>query len=73
MSHANSKWLLFFLFLICFSVLTADVTIRSFDVFRKVFGNVLWFFMIVKLVTDFDKVKMVLKGTGRIAYRDTDL
>ena len=61
LEHTNTKWLLFFLFLICVSFLISDVTIRAFDVFRRIFGHIIWYVIIVKVVTDLDKLKMVFK------------
>lgn len=61
LSHANTKWLLFLLFLVIVSIATSDVTIRSVDIFRRVFGHIVWFVIIVKVVTDLDKLKLVFK------------
>lgn len=47
----NGRLLLFFLFLIVLSVLTAEVTYPAFDKFKAVFGYILLFFMIAKLLT----------------------
>ncbi|MCK5091198.1 MAG: hypothetical protein KAR30_01605, partial [Gammaproteobacteria bacterium] len=55
--HSNSRWLLFFLGLLVLSVLTADVTLYSFDKFKLVLGYLFWYFMIVKLVTDMNKLR----------------
>lgn len=56
--HVNSKWLLFFLSLLSLSVLTADVTLYSFNVLKLVLGYLFWYVMIVKLVTDLRKIRM---------------
>jgi probable O-glycosylation ligase (exosortase A-associated) len=61
LSHTNTKWLLFLLFLVIVSIATSDVTIRSVDIFRRVFGHIVWFVIIVKVVTDLDKLKLVFK------------
>lgn len=57
LKHPNSKWLLFLLFLLAVSVLVADVTEFAFKIFKLVFGFVLWYYIIVKLVTDVSKIK----------------
>ncbi|MFA7386484.1 MAG: O-antigen ligase family protein [Thiohalobacteraceae bacterium] len=49
--HRNSRWLLFFMALLVISVLTADVTEFSFNMFTAVLGFVFWYYMIIKLVT----------------------
>ena len=49
--HRNSRWLLFFMVLLVISVLTADVTEFSFNMFTAVLGFVFWYYMIIKLVT----------------------
>ena len=58
-SHPNTKWLLFLLFLLVFSVLIADVTFYSYMVLNNVFGFVLWHYIIIKNVTSVEKVKGV--------------
>ncbi|MCU7874353.1 MAG: O-antigen ligase family protein [Candidatus Thiodiazotropha sp. (ex Lucinoma borealis)] len=57
LKHPNTKWLLFLLFLLAVSVLVADVTEFAFKIFKLVFGFVLWYYIIVKLVTDVSKIK----------------
>ncbi len=59
LGHANTKLLLCFLFLITISVLISDVTRYSYDVFKLGLGNVFWYVMVVKLVTDLGKLKKV--------------
>lgn len=49
--HRNSRWLLFFLALLVTAIFTADVTLNSFNVFKTVVGFVIWYYLIVKLVT----------------------
>ncbi len=49
--HSNSRWLLYFLLLLVISVLTAEVTQYSFNVFKTVLGFAFWYYIIVKLVT----------------------
>ena len=49
--HRNSRWLQFFLALLIISVLTADVTEFSFNMFKGVLGFVFWYYIIIKLVT----------------------
>ena len=58
-SHVNTKLILFFLFLLTFSVLISDVTMYSFKIFKNALANVFWFMMIVKLASDYDKIKKV--------------
>ncbi|MFI0416515.1 MAG: O-antigen ligase family protein [Candidatus Thiodiazotropha sp.] len=55
--HQNSKLFLFFLFLLAISVIVADVTEFSFKIFKLVFGFILWYYIIIKIVTDIDKIK----------------
>ncbi|MEW8069018.1 MAG: O-antigen ligase family protein [Candidatus Thiodiazotropha sp.] len=55
--HNNTKLFLFFLFLLAISVLVADVTEFSFKIFKLVFGFILWYYIIIKIVTDIDKIK----------------
>ncbi|MEW8522799.1 MAG: O-antigen ligase family protein [Candidatus Thiodiazotropha endolucinida] len=55
--HHNSKLFLFFLFLLAISVIVADVTEFSFKIFKLVFGFILWYYIIIKIVTDIDKIK----------------
>ncbi len=49
--HSNSSWLLYFLLLLVISILTAEVTEYSFNVFKTILGFVFWYYIIVKLVT----------------------
>ena len=55
--HKNTKWILFFIFLLGVSVLKSDVTLYSYNIFKVVMGFVFWYYMIVRLLTDLDKVK----------------
>lgn len=58
-SYRNSRWLLFFMALLAVSVLTADVTEFSFTVFKLVLGFVFWYYIIVKLVIDERRMRML--------------
>jgi probable O-glycosylation ligase (exosortase A-associated) len=58
-SHANTKWLMFFLFLLMFSALISEVTFYSFEVLNNVFGFLLWHYIIVKNVTSVGRIKGV--------------
>ena len=55
-----TKWILFFLSLLVLSVLIADVTLYSWTIFKFVLGYVFWYIMLVKLVTDLDRLKSVI-------------
>ena len=55
-----TRWILFFLFLLVVSVLIADVTLYSWTIFKFVLGYVFWYIMLVKLVTDLDRLKSVI-------------
>ncbi|ANO50963.1 O-antigen ligase family protein [Woeseia oceani] len=55
--NVTTKWLFFYLFLLAFSVLIADVTLYSWTVFKFALGYVFWYVMIVKLATDVAKLK----------------
>ncbi len=55
-SH-NARWLSFFLFLIVVSVLTADVTLYAYTIFKVVFSYLIIFFVIRKQVTDVGRMK----------------
>lgn len=57
--HMNSKLLLFFIFLLVVSILISDVTLYSYKVFKVVIGFILWYYIIIKIVTDIDKLKGV--------------
>ncbi len=56
-SHSNTKWFLFFLFLLFISLFISDVTEYAYKKFKLIFGFVLWYYIIVKLVTDINKIK----------------
>ena len=58
-SHANTKWLLFLIFLLLLSVLISDVTLYSFTILNNVFGFMLWHYIIVRNVTSVEKIKGV--------------
>jgi len=55
--HSNSKWILFFMMLLGISVLDADVTMYSYNIFKVVLGFVFWYYIIVRLITDREKIK----------------
>lgn len=57
LKHSNSKWILFFIFLVVISILTADVTYNSFNVFKSVIGFIIWYYLICRLVTDAQRMK----------------
>lgn len=55
----NGRLLLFFLFLVVLSVLTAELTYAAFDKFKTVFGYILLFFMMAKLLTSIDRFRIL--------------
>ena len=59
LSQATTKWIIFYVLLVVISLLTADVTEYAYKIFKNVLGNVFWFVMIVKLVTDYGKLEKV--------------
>ena len=60
LSQPTTKWILFFLFLLSHVVLTADVTLYSWTIFKFVLGYVFWYVMLVKLVTDIGRLRAVI-------------
>ena len=58
--HINTKWLLFYFVLLFLSVLMSDVTLFSYAILTAVTGYLIWYFIIVKLVTDLGKIKLTL-------------
>lgn len=58
-SHANTKWLLFLIFLLLLSLLISEVTLYSFTILNDVIGFMLWHFIIIKNVTSVEKIKGV--------------
>lgn len=56
-THPNSKWLLFFLFLLGVSVLIADVTLYSYNIFKVVLGFMFWYYIAVKLIDSRERIK----------------
>lgn len=50
-------WLIFYLFLIIISVLTADVTLYAYNYFKAAFGYFMLYFIILKSVSDINKIK----------------
>lgn len=57
----STKLLLFLMTLIVLSILTADVTLYAFNVFKTVVGYVLVYWVLAKEMTDLRRVKGVLK------------
>jgi len=55
----NTKWLLFFLFLFPIQSITADVTLYVYNAFKAIVGYLLIYFVIVKQVTDMQRIKAV--------------
>lgn len=58
-THSNTKWLLFFVFLLLVSVAISDVTFYSYVVLKNVFGFMIWYYILIKNVTSLDKIKGV--------------
>lgn len=56
-THYNTKWFLFFFFLVLLSFLHADVTQYVLDIFKGDLGYFFMFLMIAKLVDTVDKLK----------------
>lgn len=56
-THPNSKWLLFFMFLLGVSVLIADVTLYSYNIFKVVLGFMFWYYIAVKLIDSRERIK----------------
>jgi probable O-glycosylation ligase (exosortase A-associated) len=54
---SNTKWILFFLALLGISVLHAEVTMYSYNILKVVLGFVFLYYIILRLITDIDKVK----------------
>lgn len=54
--HSNSRWILFFLLLLLVSVLIADVTLYSYNIFKLVLGFVIWYYIIARLTVDFRQI-----------------
>lgn len=65
--HRNSRWIVFFMALLVISVLTADVTEYSFTIFKLVLGFVFWYYIIVKLVIDERRMRLVF-GTLVVSH-----
>lgn len=55
--NANIKLILFFLFLLGVSVLIADVTFYSYNIFTRVLGFVFWTYIISRLIISKEKMK----------------
>lgn len=60
LSSGNARWIMFFLFLIVISGLTCDVQQYALDVFERVLGYGIVFFIIKKEIYDLDRMKGVL-------------
>ncbi len=58
-NHPNTKWLIFFMFLLIVSVLTSTVTLLAYNVLMKVLPFIFWYYIIVRLLTSTDKLKGV--------------
>lgn len=56
-SHRNARWLQFLMALLFISVLHADVTEFSINIFKAVLGFVIWFYIIIKLVTNEQRMR----------------
>jgi probable O-glycosylation ligase (exosortase A-associated) len=56
LAHRNSKWLAFFMGLLALSVLRADVTLYSFNIFKTILGYVFLYFVVAKLLDDYKKL-----------------
>jgi probable O-glycosylation ligase (exosortase A-associated) len=52
-----AKWILIYFAIIAFSVVTADLTFRAFNVAKLVFGHVLLFFMVVRIATTTGRIR----------------
>lgn len=52
-----AKWILIYFAIIAFSVVTAEVTSRAFNVAKLVFGHVLLFLMIVRIATTLERIR----------------
>jgi probable O-glycosylation ligase (exosortase A-associated) len=59
LKDANSKFFMIFLLMIILSVLTAEVTFYSYTIFKAVFGYFLIFIIILKLVDNIRKIKLL--------------
>jgi len=57
LKNRTSRWLLFFLFLLGISILTADVTYYSYTTFKAVFGYFLIYYVIIKQTTALTRLK----------------
>ncbi len=57
LSHSNTKWLVFFMFLLLIQVPMAEVTLYSYNVFTDVLQFMVWYYVLSRLLTDLDKVK----------------
>lgn len=59
LANRNSKWLLFFMFLLLVSLFTSDVTLYSWNTINTVFAFFLLYFVTVKEVTSLNKIKVI--------------
>ncbi len=48
--HSNTRWVLFFLFLLIVSIFIADVTFFSYNIFTRVLGFVFWIYIIARVI-----------------------
>lgn len=58
-SAPNTIWFLFFFLLIFIQLFTADVSLYVFNIFKTVFGYFLIYFIMVRQVTDIQRVKSI--------------
>lgn len=56
----DTKWIGYFLFLIFISVLSADVTLYSYNVFKVVFGYFLLYFLLFRWIQDENELKWLI-------------
>ncbi len=59
LSSGNARWIMYLLALIVLSGLTCDVKLYAIDVFERVFGYCIIFFIIKKEIYDLDRMKGV--------------
>jgi len=58
--HPNSKWILFYMFLLVASILLSDVTHNSLTVFQTVLGYIFFYYMILRLVTTLERLQGIM-------------
>jgi len=57
LNNKNTRWFIFFLFLIFISVLTANITFNAFTKFKDVLGYILVYFVIAKEINKINRMK----------------